>query len=147
MYAIFYISKTTGGSIMNRIVVNTKAKIDIVNITRDVEKIVSKENIQSGIITIFTPHTTASIILNENADSDVKTDLIQIFHKLVPANDNYRHREGNSQSHALSSLNSPSLSLIIENGQIMFGTWQDIYFIDFDGPRGQRQIWVQVISK
>lgn len=132
---------------MDKIIVNTKSKIDIINITNEVEKIVAKEDIQSGIVTIFTPHTTASIIVNENADSDVKTDLIQIFHKLVPAEDGYRHMEGNSQSHALSSLNSPSISLIIENGHIMFGTWQDIYFIDFDGPRQQRQVWVQVISK
>ncbi len=132
---------------MEKIIVDTKSKIDIVNITTDVENIVANENVHSGIVTIFTPHTTASIIINENADSDVKRDLIQIFHKLVPANDNYRHMEGNSQSHALSSLNSPSISLIIENGQIMFGTWQDIYFIDFDGPRHSRQIWVQVVSK
>ncbi len=132
---------------MEKIIVNTNRKIDIVNITRDIHKIVAYEKVQSGIVTIFTPHTTASIIVNENADSDVKTDLIQIFHKLVPAEDGYRHVEGNSQSHALSSLNSPSLTLIIENGQIMFGRWQDVYFIDFDGPRHGREIWVQVISK
>ncbi len=132
---------------MHKINVNTKSKIDIVDITREVKNIIKNENIQSGIVVIFSPHTTSGVIVNENADPDVKTDLNKIFSKLIPYEDNYRHMEGNSQAHALSSLTSPSISLIIENGSIMFGTWQDIYFVDFDGPRHSREIWVQVISK
>ncbi len=132
---------------MHKIIINTKSKIDIVNITKDIEGIVKKEDVKSGIVTVFSPHTTSGIIINENADSDVKTDLKHIFEKLVPFSDNYLHMEGNSQAHSLSSLVSPSISIIIEDNKLMFGTWQDVYFIDFDGPRHNREIWVQVISK
>lgn len=132
---------------MDKITINTKSKIDIIDITNEVISIVRKNNLQSGIVTVFSPHTTSAIIVNENADSDVQTDLKKIFDKLVPSENGYRHMEGNSQAHALSSLMSPSITLIVENGKIMFGTWQDIYFIDFDGPRHNRQVWVQTISK
>ncbi|MEI0486938.1 secondary thiamine-phosphate synthase enzyme YjbQ [Brachyspira intermedia] len=131
---------------MYTINVKTKSRFDIVDITDEVQKCVNEEKIQSGIAVIFVPHTTAAVGINENADPDVVFDMKNAFNKLVPQHDNYEHSEGNSQAHVLSSLVSPSLTLIIENSKIVLGTWQDIYFFEFDGARN-RKVYVQIISK
>lgn len=131
---------------MHTINVKTKSRFDIVDITSDVQKCINEEKIQSGIAVIFVPHTTAAVGINENADPDVVFDIKKAFNKLVPQHDNYEHSEGNSQAHVLSSLVAPSLTVIIENSKIVLGTWQDIYFFEFDGPRS-RKVYVQIISK
>lgn len=131
---------------MHTINVKTKARFDIVDITGEVQKCINDENIESGIAVIFVPHTTAAVGINENADPDVVFDMKNAFNKLVPKHDNYEHREGNSQAHVLSSLVAPSLTVIIENKKIVLGTWQDIYFFEFDGARN-RKVYVQIISK
>ena len=131
---------------MHTINVKTKARFDIVDITGEVQKYINDENIESGIAVIFVPHTTAAVGINENADPDVVFDMKNAFNKLVPQHDNYEHREGNSQAHVLSSLVAPSLTVIIENKKIVLGTWQDIYFFEFDGARN-RKVYVQIISK
>ncbi|AEM22261.1 secondary thiamine-phosphate synthase enzyme YjbQ [Brachyspira intermedia] len=131
---------------MHTINVKTKARFDIVDITGEVQKCINDENIESGIAVIFVPHTTAAVGINENADPDVVFDMKNAFNKLVPQHDNYEHREGNSQAHVLSSLVAPSLTVIIENKKIVLGTWQDIYFFEFDGARN-RKVYVQIISK
>ena len=131
---------------MHTINIKTNERIDIVDITADVQNCINKENVVNGIATIFVPHTTAGVGINENADPDVVYDMKKAFNKLVPQFDNYRHAEGNSQAHLLSSLVSPSITVIIENGKIVLGTWQDIYFFLFDGARN-RKVYVQIISK
>ncbi|WP_295155115.1 secondary thiamine-phosphate synthase enzyme YjbQ [uncultured Brachyspira sp.] len=126
--------------------IKTKSRFDIIDITKEVQKCIDEEKVNNGIAVIFVPHTTAAIGINENADPDVVFDMKNAFNKLVPQNDNYRHREGNSQAHLLSSLVSPSLTVIIENSKIVLGTWQDIYFFEFDGARS-RKVYLQIISK
>lgn len=99
-----------------------------------------------GLVTIFVPHTTAALTINENADPNVKHDLDYKINKLIPKDEPaYRHDEGNSDSHMKSSLFSPSLTCIVEDGRMQLGTWQGIYLCEFDGPR-TRQVWVKVIS-
>ena len=107
---------------------------------------ITNSNVKSGIAVIFIPHTTAGVTINENADNDVKSDLKNIFNNMIPKKNNYRHIEGNSQAHALSTLTSPSLTVIIEDGKLMLGTWQDIYFMEYDGPRN-RKAYIQIINK
>lgn len=131
---------------METINIKTNSRFDIVDITLQVQNIVSKSNIKSGILVIFIPHTTAGISINENADPDVVYDLKNIFNNMIPEYNNYRHMEGNSQAHALSTLTSPSITLIIENGEIVLGTWQNIYFMEYDGPRN-RKAHIQIIEK
>ncbi|WP_300370783.1 secondary thiamine-phosphate synthase enzyme YjbQ [Brachyspira sp.] len=131
---------------MHTINVKTKTRFDIVDITKEVQKCIDEEKVNSGIAVIFVPHTTAAIGINENADPDVVFDMKNAFNKLVPQYDNYEHGEGNSQAHVLSSLVSPSLTVIIENSKIVLGTWQNIYFFEFDGARN-RKVYIQVLSK
>ncbi len=130
---------------MKMIEVQTNDRFDIVDITSDVKEYVRKKNIDNGLITIFVPHTTAGVSINENADPDVLHDMKNGLNKLVPENDNYRHGEGNSQAHILSTLVSSSITLIINNGSIILGTWQGIYFTEFDGAR-KRKIYFKAIS-
>lgn len=131
---------------MQTINIKTKTRFDIINITNEIQRCINEEKIKEGIATIFTPHTTAAISINENADPDVVFDMKNAFNKLVPQYDDYKHSEGNSQAHILSSLVSPSLNVIIENSKIVLGTWQNIYFFEFDGARN-RKVYVQIISK
>lgn len=131
---------------MQTINIKTNARFDIIDITDKVQKCINDEKAKEGIAVIFAPHTTAAIGINENADPDVVFDMKNAFNKLVPQFDNYEHSEGNSQAHVLSSLVSPSLTVIIENSKIALGTWQNIYFFEFDGARN-RKVYIQIISK
>ena len=130
---------------MDTINIETNNKFDIINITNKIQACIDKSNINSGIAVIFIPHTTAGVSINENADPDVLKDLKQIFNKVIPENDNYKHFEGNSQAHALSTLTSASITVIIENGKLVLGTWQSIYFMEYDGPR-QRKAHIKIIG-
>lgn len=131
---------------MDTINITTKARFDIIDITSQIQSCIAKSNIKSGIAVIFIPHTTAGVSINENADPDVVYDLKNIFNNMIPEHNNYKHYEGNSQAHALSTLTSPSLTVIIENGKIILGTWQNIYFMEYDGPRN-RKAYIQIINK
>ena len=131
---------------MKTIDIKTNNKFDIIDITNKIQQVVVQEELVNGIAVVFVPHTTAGVSINENADPDVIDDLKKIFNKMIPEKDGYKHFEGNSQAHALSTLTSPSLTVIVDNGKIVRGTWQNIYFMEYDGPR-HRQIHVQTISK
>lgn len=131
---------------MKTVNIKTKSRFDIIDITNEIQKCVNEEKASDGIAVIFTPHTTAAVGINENADPDVVFDMKNSLNKLVPQHDNYEHSEGNSQAHVLSSLVSPSLTVIIENSKIVLGTWQNIYFFEFDGARN-RKVYVQIISQ
>lgn len=131
---------------MDTINITTNARFDIIDITSQIQLCIKNSNVQNGIAVIFIPHTTAGITINENTDPDVIYDLKNIFNNMIPEYNKYKHIEGNSQAHALSTLTSPSLTVIIENGNIVLGTWQNIYFMEYDGPRN-RKAHIQIINK
>ena len=115
-----------------------------IDITGQVRKIVASGNVQNGLCQIFVPHTTAGVTINENADPDVVTDMLAALGKIVP-DLHYRHSEGNSPAHVKSSLVGCSITVPISEGRLCLGTWQGIYFCEFDGPR-TRKVWVQLVG-
>jgi len=125
--------------------VRTGSRTELVDITADVREVVRKSGVASGLCLVFCPHTTAGLTINENADPDVVRDIIKETGKLVPADDGYRHSEGNSDAHIKSSLFGPSLQFIVEGGDLLLGTWQGVYFCEFDGPRS-RKVYVKVFA-
>ncbi len=131
---------------LETISISTKNRSDIVCITSKVQEIASKSKIKNGICVIFNPHTTAAITINEDADPSVKRDILEELMKVIPANDGYSHMEGNSDAHIKSSLMGSDRSIIIKNGKLLLGTWQGIFFCEFDGPR-TRKVYIQVVSE
>jgi|AntAceMinimDraft_18_1070375.scaffolds.fasta_scaffold04098_7 secondary thiamine-phosphate synthase enzyme len=124
----------------------TNKRTELLDITNVIQKEINDSKFNNGIVVIFTPHTTAGITINENADPDVKIDIDYKINKLIPKNDpNYLHSEGNSDSHLKSSIFSPSISLIFEDNKLILGVWQAIYFCEFDGPR-HRKYYIKIIS-
>lgn len=123
----------------------TNKKEALYDITKSVKEAVAKSAVLSGICIIFSPHTTSAITINENADKDVQTDIIRGLAETFPDKDYFRHMEGNSDAHIKSSCIGASEIVIIENGRLLLGTWQGIYFCEFDGPR-QRNFFVKIIS-
>jgi secondary thiamine-phosphate synthase enzyme len=126
--------------------VQTYRRNQLLNITGEVERIVSESGIKEGTVRIFTMHTTAGLTINENADPTVVEDILMELDKIVPLNDNYRHIEGNSAAHIKSSLFGTSLTVFITGGRLLLGTWQGIYFCEFDGPR-KRKVIVKVLEE
>lgn len=131
---------------MKTLHIQSRQQVEMIDISHDVCNAICDHNIEDGLALIFTPHTTSAITINENADPDVCLDLIMAINKIVPMDDNYRHLEGNSAAHLKSSLFGASETLIVNNGEAVLGTWQGIYFCEFDGPR-QRQVHIQVIGQ
>lgn len=124
----------------------TQRPQQMIKITGTVREDIEKSRIKEGIAVIFSPHTTAGLMINENADPDVVRDILYGLEKSFPERDReYRHAEGNSHAHIKTSLCGPSQSLIIHQGQIVLGIWQDLYFCDFDGPRN-RSYYVKLIE-
>jgi len=130
---------------MEKLNLRTSRRVELVEITDEIENIVTKSKVKDGTCLVFCPHTTAGLTINENADPSVRKDIINTLDKLIPAGGDYSHTEGNADSHIKSSLFGSSLTVFIENGHLAFGTWQGIYFCEGDGPR-QRQVWVKIIS-
>jgi len=122
---------------IHSIKIKTEQQIQFKEITRKVNQLVAESGINHGQVLLFVPHTTAAVTINENADPDVTIDMAKGLNRLIPHKDNYRHREGNSAAHIKSSLIGPSEQLIIAHGQLLLGTWQGIYFCEFDGPRSR----------
>ncbi|NOZ25561.1 MAG: YjbQ family protein [Nitrospirae bacterium] len=118
--------------------VRTRARVDLVDITSEVEGLVKKSGIKDGICYVYVPHTTAGITINEGADPSVKRDIIHSLERLVPRDAGYTHLEGNSDAHIKSSLVGASAFVLIEQGRLQLGTWQAIFFCEFDGPRHRR---------
>lgn len=130
---------------MTTLTVNSHKQVEMIDITDDVINSILQDDIVEGLAVIYTPHTTAAITINENADPDVSRDIIMGVDKLVPMHDDYRHLEGNSAAHIKSSLFGASESLVINQGKPVLGTWQGIYFCEFDGPR-QRRVHIQILG-
>ncbi|HPI97752.1 MAG TPA: secondary thiamine-phosphate synthase enzyme YjbQ [Synergistales bacterium] len=129
---------------MKIIDVQTEGRSSLIDITGLVNEEVRKAGVDKGICYIFIPHTTAGVTINEAADPDVRKDLGTVLEKLVPWNDSYRHLEGNSAAHVKATLTGSSEMVLIHQGRLALGTWQGIFFCEFDGPRN-RQIWVKVV--
>ena len=130
---------------MEEITVKTISKIEMIDITRQVQDIVQHSKVTHGICIVFVPHTTAAITINENADPAVCKDIIGELNKIIPLEDNYRHIEGNSAAHIKATLTGSSQTVIIEKGELQLGTWQSLFFCEYDGPRN-RKAWVKIIS-
>ena len=121
-------------------------RMEMTDITDQIKKDLKESNIKEGIIVVYTPHTTAGITINENADDDVKRDMINGFERAFPTyHSDYRHFEGNSHAHMKSTIFSASASLIVNESKIILGIWQSVYLCEFDGPR-RRTYYVKIIE-
>ncbi len=125
---------------MKEITIQTHSRFEMIDITASVQKAARDEKINSGIVLVYTPHTTAAVTINENADPDVPRDILAALDRAIPLSAHYRHGEGNSAAHIKSSLVGTSEMVIIENGSLVLGTWQSIFFCEFDGPRTRKFI-------
>jgi len=126
-----------------RFTVRTSKRNELIDITREVSRVVEESGITDGLALIMAPHTTAAITINEDADPSVVRDLLAQLEKMVPRHGDYAHTEGNSDAHIKSSLVGCSETVAVENGRLQLGTWQGIYFCEFDGPR-TREVWVKL---
>jgi secondary thiamine-phosphate synthase enzyme len=125
--------------------VRTRQRDQFVEITEDVQRLVSKSGLRHGAVTVYVPHTTAGVTINENADPDVVHDMLLTLRRLIPKDaPGYRHAEGNSDSHVKASMLGSSCHVLIEEGQLVLGQWQGIYLCEFDGPR-TRRVFVQTL--
>ncbi len=125
--------------------VRTSTQTEFIEITGSVQEAVKKMGIKDGVCVIFIPHTTAAVTINENADPSVNRDILMELNKIIPFKDQYQHTEGNSPAHIKSSLVGCSEMVCIESGRLVLGTWQGIFFCEFDGPRN-RKVHVKVIE-
>ncbi len=126
--------------------VKTRQRSEIVDVTDPVRRLVKQKNIRDGMAICYVPHTTAAVTINENYDPDVKHDLLRKLDTLIPMTETYyQHDEGNSDSHVKTSLVGNSTLVLIENGDLVLGRWQGIYFCEFDGPR-EREMYVKLVD-
>jgi secondary thiamine-phosphate synthase enzyme len=131
---------------MEIVELRTQRRSELVDVTRRVQEVVERSGVRSGIAVVQSLHTTAAITINENADPDVRHDLVAKLDRLAPRDEDfYRHAEGNSDSHLKTSWFGPSLTVIVDGGRLLLGRWQGIYFCEFDGPR-ERRMAVQVAA-
>jgi len=128
---------------MEKINLKTNNRVELLDITDEVQAVVSRSQVKEGVCFVFCPHTTAGLTINENADPSVQKDIISALNIIIPANTNYSHSEGNADSHVKSSLFGQSLNIFIEDGRLALGTWQGVYFCEGDGPRS-REAWIKI---
>ena len=120
--------------------VSTGSSMEFVDITGQVQKVVADSGIRDGVCYVYNPHTTAGLTINEGADPAVQDDIVGVLKKVIPRDYPYRHMEGNSPAHIMASLMGSSVTVFIENGRLVLGTWQKIFFCEFDGPRSRKVI-------
>lgn len=128
---------------MTTLSVKTAEREQMLDVTPQVRNVVVQSGVSDGLVICFVPHTTAGITINENADPDVRRDILYKLNKEIPQSDGYHHGEGNSDAHIKASLFGSSVTIFIEGGQLRLGTWQGVYFCEFDGPR-RRKLFVRV---
>lgn len=129
---------------MHKLSLQTHKRLDIVDLTNTIADYLATEKCEDGILLVFSPHTTAAITVNENADPDVKHDLSSFLARLVPQCADFHHAEGNADAHIKGSLLNFSQTFIVEKGKLQLGTWQGIFFMELDGPRS-REVWLKFI--
>jgi len=122
----------------------TRSRTEMVDITAQVQKLIQESKVESGLLVLFVPHTTAALTINENADPSVQQDILTELNRLIPFTGAYQHTEGNSAAHVKSTFVGPSQTLFIEGGRLALGTWQGLFFCEFDGPRS-RKVWIKII--
>lgn len=127
---------------MKQLTIKTRSRVEMIDITEQLRAVLAETGIKNGLCHIFVPHTTAALIINENADPDVPQDILTSLEKLIPLNDPYRHIEGNAAAHIKAALLGPAKTIFIEGGNFVFGMWQSVFFCEFDGPR-TRQVFVE----
>ncbi|MFN3740448.1 MAG: secondary thiamine-phosphate synthase enzyme YjbQ [Thermodesulfovibrionales bacterium] len=130
---------------VKNIAVKSKSRIEFIDITSEIQKLIDDEGIKNGICFLFVPHTTAGITINEGADPSVQRDIQTLLTRLAPHDLNYLHREGNADAHIKSTIVGIDKFVFIEDGRLVLGTWQAIYFCEFDGPR-HRRVVVKILS-
>ncbi|MGQ9465949.1 MAG: secondary thiamine-phosphate synthase enzyme YjbQ [bacterium] len=130
---------------VEKIKISTNERCELIDITTEIKRIIEKEKIKNGIVHIFCPHTTGAITINENYDPSVKDDIVETLSKLIPYCSAYSHTEGNADAHIKASIIGSSRTVFVENGKLQLGTWQGIFFCEFDGPR-TREIWLKIIK-
>ena len=124
--------------------VKSKSKTEFIDITEDIRALIKESGVQQGVCHIYVPHTTAGVTINEGADPAVKRDIIAALNRMVPFEGDYHHMEGNSAAHIKSTLVGAAQIVLIEEGKLLLGTWQSIYFCEFDGPR-HRRVLVKIV--
>jgi secondary thiamine-phosphate synthase enzyme len=130
---------------MNTFTVRTHARTELADVTREVVSAVAEAGVERGAAIVYVPHTTAGVTINENADPSVRLDIETTLDGLVPWTAGYRHSEGNSAAHVKAALVGSSVTIPVEKGALVLGTWQGVYFCEFDGPR-TRKVHVQVLG-
>ena len=130
---------------IHKINIDTHARVEFQDITGMVRDIVEASGVQSGVCHVFVPHTTAAVMINEHADPDVMEDIGAQLDLIAPQNNKYRHSEGNSPAHIKASLIGDSKAILVEYGSLALGTWQGIFFCEFDGPR-RRSLMVKIVA-
>jgi len=130
--------------VTHRLSVRTRSKVEFQNITRAVQEVVDSSRIENGVCYVFVPHTTAAVTLNEQADPSVVEDIAEQLESIVPQQGNYHHSEGNSPAHIKASLFGSSEMVMVDEGRLVLGTWQGIFFCEFDGPRS-RSVLVKIL--
>jgi secondary thiamine-phosphate synthase enzyme len=129
---------------MREIALRTVGRTDFVDLTAEVQAAVWELDLEEGAVVVFNPHTTAAVTINEGADPDVVRDMTAALDRIVPWQDGYHHAEGNAAAHIKASMFGSSVTVIVSQGRLRLGTWQKIWFCDFDGPR-QRRIWIRAL--
>ncbi len=130
---------------MKIITASTTQRVDFIDITAQVQKVVTETMVENGIVTVYVPHTTCGITINEGADPDVVRDIKYQLEKLIPYQQGYHHMEGNSDAHIKASLLGSSVTIIINNKKLVLGTWQHIFFYEGDGPR-KRKVYIDLVK-
>ena len=128
---------------MHAISIRSQSHAAFIDITSEVQRVVTESGVEAGVCHLFVPHTTAGLVVNESWDPSVREDIINALSRIVPMHGGYGHREGNAAAHIKACLTGNSSTLIVEGGQVKLGTWQGIFFAEFDGPRN-RKVWVHV---
>ena len=125
--------------------VKTRERTELIDITSDINQLIQKSGTGQGLCMVYVPHTTAAVTINESADPSVKSDILMVLNQIIPWEENYRHLEGNSPAHIKSTLVGSSELIAIENRRLILGTWQGIFFCEFDGPR-TRKVDVRIVA-
>ena len=123
---------------LHTLTVRTGSRTEFLDLTGQIQEAVRESGVQEGLCHLFVPHTTAAVTINENADPSVKADILMVLNKIISDKESYRHLEGKSPAHIKASLIGPQLTLLVSGGRLVLGTWQGIYFCEFDGPRSRR---------
>lgn len=123
---------------MKQINVSTRSRTELVDITSQVQGVVAESGVRDGVCHVYVPHTTAGVTINENADPSVREDILMELNKTIPLQDNYKHLEGNAAAHIKATIVGSSETILVEGARLVLGTWQGLFFCEFDGPRSRR---------